>query len=135
MQHGLFPFVCRVCRVCMCACVSCVHVCMCVVCACVCVCCALHHSVTCGKLCLSQDTEDEQHTAAAVAQGAVDQKTRLARITSNPEFTPEAQAHPPRVQERDDTLLAADYTPAIYKDKFRLLINLEEKEHEEALKR
>ena len=115
---------------------------MCVVCACVhvyrvcmCVCCALRHSVTCGKLSLSQDTEDEQHTAAAGAQGAVDQKTRLARITSNPEFTPEAQAHPPRVQERDDTLLAADYTPAIYKDKFRLLINLEEKEHEEALKR
>ena len=110
----------------MCACVSCVHV---------CVCCALRHSVTCSKLCLSQDTEDEQHTAAAGAQGAVDQKTRLARITSNPDFTPEAQAHPPRVQERDDTLLAADYTPAIYKDKFRLLINLEEKEHEEALKR
>ena len=100
-----------------------------------CVLCVMSYSVTCGKLCLSQDTEDEQHTAATSAQGAVDQNPRLARITSSPEFTPEAQAHLPNVQERDDALLAADYTPAIYKDKFRQLINLEEKGHEEALKR
>ncbi len=104
-------------------------------CVCMCVLCITSYSVTCGKLCLSQDTEDEQHTTTAPAQGAVDQKPRLARITSSPEFTPEAKAHPPRVQEVEGKLLAADYTPAIYKEKFRLLINLEEKEHEEALKR
>ena len=101
-----------------------------------CVCCALLHGVKSGKLYHSQDSETGQHNAATsvvAAQGAVDQQTRTTRMISNTNFMPERK-HLPHVQEREDELLTAPYTTANYKDKFRLLINHEEKEHVKALK-
>ena len=91
-----------------------------------------------GKLYHTQDSVTRQHNAAtlvAATQGAVGQNTQLTRATSSTNFTEERKAHVQHVQDRsEDKLLAAPYTPANYKDKFRLLINREEEEHVEALK-
>lgn len=133
---GVFLSVC--CVVCMRACVhayvcACVRVCMCMHALCIILQC--EHN---GKLFLSQDSENGQRYAApsaAVSQGAQDQKTRLARMSSSTDFTPERKAHVQASHSGEDKLLAADPTPANYKERFHLLINLEEKAHVEALKR
>lgn len=105
--------------------------------------CSLVYSANDGTLYISQDSSDGPCTAetlASNAQGPVEQMTRLSKLTSSREFMPERKAHLPLVQgnqgsNHDSKLLAAPLTPANYKDKFHLLIKLEEKEHEEALKR
>ena len=58
-------------------------------------------------------------------------------MSSSTDFTPERRAHPPYVQDShssEDKLLAAPLTLANYKERFHLLIKLEEKAHVEALK-